>query len=155
IRASLTGLERWWADCLEAGELVFAQAPERCEPLGWHDWADAEADAVQAQAKAGVSYAARQFQPLKATVMASAASYARDYSGRPPSPGVVGKFLVEQGAVGVRAKEAGERVQRFRLPDLEACRATFAQARPGLRLEDIGGVTTPDNVVQMTTAQAA
>lgn len=155
IRASLGGLERWWADCLEAGELVFAQAPERCEPLGWDDWADAENDAVQAQAKAGISYTARPFQPLKATVMASAAAYARDYAGRPPSPGVVGKFLTEQGALGVRTKEAGERVQRFRLPHLDTCRATFAQARPGLRLEDLGGVSTPDNVVQMTTAQAA
>lgn len=155
IRASLGGLERWWADCLEAGELVFAQAPERCEPLGWDEWDDAEADAVTAQAKVGVSYTARPFQPLKSVVMASAASYARDYSGRPPSPGVVGKFLAEQGALGVRTKEGGERVQRFRFPALEACRATFAQARTGLRLEDIGGVTTPDNVVQMTTAQAA
>lgn len=155
IRASLTGLERWWADVLEAGELVFAQAPEGSEPVGWDDWDEAEADAVKAQAKVAVSYTARPFQPLKSVVMASAASYARDYSGRPPSPGAVGKFLAEQGALGVRTKEGGERVQRFRFPDLDECRATFAQARTGLRLEDIGGVTTPGSVVQMTTAQAA
>ena len=155
IRASMIGLDRWWADCLEAGELVFAHVPEGAEPLGWDEWDETEGDAVKAHAEVGVHYAARPFQPLKSVVMASAASYARDYAGRPPSPGVVGKFLTEQGAHGIRTKEGGERVQRFRLPDLDECRATFAKSRSGLRLEDLGGVTTSDNIVALTTAQAA
>lgn len=151
IRASLGGLERWWADCLEAGELVFARDPETLEPLGWDDWDEAEADTKEMM----TNHTVRPFQPMKAVVMASATAYARDYSGRPPSPAQVGKFLTEQGALGIRAKEGGERVQRYRLPTLENCRASFAKARPGLRLEDIGGVTVPDNVVTLTTAKAA
>lgn len=151
IRASLGGLDRWWADCLEAGELVFVRDPEALEPLGWDDWDEVE----EAQANAGASYATRSFQPLKAVVMASAASYVRDYSGRPPSPAQVSKFLSEQGVIGIRQREGGERVQRFRFPDLNSCRTTFAKARSGLRVEDLGGVTAPDCVVALTTAQAA
>lgn len=155
IRASMTGIDRWWADCLEAGELVFAKAPEGVEPVSWDEWDEVEADAVKAHATAGTSYVARPFQPLKAVVMASAASYVRDYSGRPPSPAQVSKFLAQQGGIGIRQREGGERVQRFRFPDLNSCRTAFAKARPGLRVEDLGGVTAPDSLVDLTTAQAA
>lgn len=125
IRASLTGLERWWADCLEAGELIFAREPATLEPLGWQDW---EADAP-----------GRQFSPAKAIVVESAASYARDYAGRAPTLAQVGKFLINHAGARVeRPREGQQRVQRFVLPTLDECRALFAHARPGLLTADLG-----------------
>lgn len=121
IRASLTGLERWWADCLEAGELIFSREPATLEPLGWD-----EAGEVP-------------FSPAKSLVVESAASYARDYAGRAPTLAQVGKFLINHAGASVgRTREGQQRVQRFTLPPLGECRSMFAKARPGLLAVDLG-----------------
>jgi hypothetical protein len=121
IRGSLTGLDRWWADCLEAGELIFAREPDTSEPVAWDDAGD-------------------RFEPPKALVVESAASYARDYAGRAPTLASVGKFLsANAGASVIRSREHGQRIQRFALPPLDECRRLFVGSRPGLRIEEVGG----------------
>lgn len=124
IRCSMTGLDRWWADVLEAGELIYSGAAVSVEATGWSDW---ETD-----------HPGKPYSPTKADVQASAASYAKDYAGRAPAPAEVGKFLLAQGAKVVRTKESGARVQRYVLPGLDACRIAFAAARPGLSVNDLG-----------------
>lgn len=136
IRCSLQGLERWWADVLEAGELIFARENDSVEPDGWADWI--------------AENPGKPFSPIKATVVASAASYARDYAGRAPTPGEVGKFLIANaGAKVVRTEERKVRVQRYVIPPLDECRAMFSEARPGLRVSDLGGDVDHDGALDL------
>lgn len=150
IRASLTGLERWWADCLEAGELIFAREPMALEPLGWSDWEDSEAEAI---AKDRFKGQPRPFSPMKSVAVESAASYSRDYAGRPPSLAEVGKFLINNAGARVeRCRDGKQRVQRFVLPALEDCRAMFVAARPGLLKADLGSDTLTRKAAGAATA---
>ncbi|MGE5564721.1 MAG: primase-helicase family protein [Parcubacteria group bacterium] len=133
IIASMTGLERWWSECLAAGELTFTRPPEFAD----RDlrWPDAEGDG---------------WEVPKAAVVASAADGARDHTGRPASPEAVGRFLVTAvpGLTASRPRTGEGREHRYHLPPLAECREAFVKARPGLLLEDVmPGVRldTPDD----------
>jgi hypothetical protein len=123
---SMTGLERWWVEVLKSGELPFTRAPE-FDNTAWPD-------------------AVSPWSVEKSAVAASAADFARDYNGRPPSPEQIGKFL-SSAAPGITAsrnrlpgagRESLARVHLYHLPALTECREAFAAARPGLLLDDLG-----------------